>query len=161
MKNGKIKFTHPHGCPNFGKRSSCPPKAPLLEDIFDLSKKIFVIWNAYSLRKHVDKLRARHPNWSDRQLYCCLYWQGQARKQLRKNIARFLKVNPGYLVIQCPEACGINVTETMAAIGIQLEWPPIEIAYQIALAGESKKIQRLKDKGYMGRNTPIERVTFV
>lgn len=30
---------------------------------------------------------------------------------------------------------GVNVTETMKNAGVILEWPPANIAYQIALAG--------------------------
>jgi len=38
-----------------------------------------------------------------------------------------------------PEAMGVNVTETMKRVGIELEWPPVNVAYQIALAGIFKK----------------------
>jgi len=34
-----------------------------------------------------------------------------------------------------PEAYGVNVTATMAAVGIKLQWPPRDKTYQIALAG--------------------------
>lgn len=70
---------------------------------------------------------------------CCLYWQPTARKQLRAEIARFkFMEQPRYKVVTCPEACGVNVTATMAFIGHVLEWPPTTVTYQVALAGVSK-----------------------
>jgi predicted metal-binding protein len=40
-----------------------------------------------------------------------------------------------YKVTTCPEAMGVNITETMKDAGIILEWPPENVTYQIALAG--------------------------
>ncbi len=31
----------------------------------------------------------------------------------------------------------MNITETMALVGIHLEWSPVDYTYQIALVGES------------------------
>ena len=130
---------HPHGCPNFGKRDTCPPKAPRLGDIVDLSKSVYAIWNVFNLAEHVVRMYVRHPEWSARQLRCCLYWQGTARKALRENIAAFRTAHRECTrILLCPEACGVNVTATMKGIDISLEWPPQEFAYQVALAGEEK-----------------------
>lgn len=126
---------HPRGCPNYGKRSACPPQAPYFEQVFDLNKPIYAICNVFHLRKHVELMRARHPNWTDRQLRCCLYWQPKARKQLAGEIERFKFHHPSYKVVTVPEALGVNITETMKRLGVDLEWPPQEVAYQVALAG--------------------------
>ena len=48
---------------------------------------------------------------------------------------RFLYEHPGETVIKCPEAQGVNLTETMKNAGIELEWPPENVAYQIVLVG--------------------------
>jgi len=64
-----------------------------------------------------------------------LYWQGTARKQLKEKVSEFLKKYPEFLVINCPEAQGVNLTETMRLINIELEWPPRCWAYQISVAG--------------------------
>ncbi len=77
---------HPKGCPNFGKRETCPPGAPLIEKIIDPGGRTFLIWNIFDLASHVARLKGRHPNWSIRQLECCLYWQSRARKQLEEAI---------------------------------------------------------------------------
>ena len=33
---------HPHGCPNYGKRPSCPPQAPMLAETLDLTQPVHV-----------------------------------------------------------------------------------------------------------------------
>lgn len=127
---------HPKGCPNYGKRESCPPQAPYFKSVFDMSKPIYAIYNVFNLGEHVEKMWAKHPGWTDRQLRCVLYWQGTARKRLREKIGEFMLAHPEVDIVEtCPEAMGVNVTATMAAVGIELEWPPVNVAYQIALAG--------------------------
>ena len=80
-------------------------------------------------------MRGKHSNWSKRQLECCLYWQGTARKSLKKKIGEFLCSHSSLFIVSCPEASGVNLTATMKQIGIDLEWPPKEYTYQIVLAG--------------------------
>ena len=84
-------------------------------------------------------MKEKHPNWSERQIYCCLYWQKTARKQLLAGIKEFLKEHKGYTVTTCPEAMGVEVTKTLEAVGIELEWEPKNIACQVALAGIKKQ----------------------
>jgi hypothetical protein len=131
---------HPRGCPNYAKKNGCPPLAPLFRGHFDLSTPIFAIWNVFLLGEHIKFMRSRHPAWSERQLRCCLYWQPKARKELRAEIRAFLDKHKGYRVVTCPEAMGVNVTETMRHIGENLEWPPQRYAYQVAIAG--KRIEK-------------------
>jgi len=126
---------HPKGCPNFGKRDTCPPKALYYDKVYDLTKHVYAIYNVFDFKEYVDKMKSKHPTWSDLQLKCVLYWQGSARKNLKNYIIEFLKQNKEYKVETCPEAMGVNVTETMKNVGIILEWMPENIAYQIALAG--------------------------
>jgi len=128
---------HPHGCPNVGQRDTCPPQARLLQELLDLDRPVWAVWSSFDLGAHVERMRAAHPGWSDRQLVNCLYWQGGARKVLRGEIDTFSRLRPGLLVLKCPEACGLVVTPTMASIGVELQWPPRTIAYQVALAGTS------------------------
>ena len=126
---------HTKGCPNWSKRDICPPRVPLLSDSIDLNFPVYAIYNVFDFAGHVSKMRAKHPKWSDRQVGCCLYWQSAARKQLRKKIKDFLYENPGLTIIQNPEAQGVNITTTMAMVGLKLEWPPENVTYQIVLAG--------------------------
>jgi len=130
---------HPKGCPNYNKKKGCPPSAPLLPETIDLSETVFAIWNVFPFGEHVQKMKDKHPEWSQRQLECCLYWQGTARKQLRAECRRFVEeMGKGWLMSSCPEAQGVNLTDTMRSIGIELEWPPVTVAYQIVLAGRAR-----------------------
>jgi predicted metal-binding protein len=126
---------HKKGCPNFGKYPDCPPKAPFFDRYYDMSKPVYAIVNSFDLRAHTKKMRKAHPEWSDKQVECCLYWQGTARKELKAGIKEFNKLHPDYVVMIRPEAMGVNVTETVKGIGIKLEWPPKKKVYQVALAG--------------------------
>lgn len=133
---------HKLGCPNYGKKKDCPPCAPMFDEIYDLSLPIYAIYNIFDFKSHVDRMREKHLNWSKRQLECCLYWQGTARKELKIVIKIFLGTVLGITgekpsIVLAPEAMGVNVTETMKKVGIELEWPPVNVAYQIAFAGET------------------------
>lgn len=130
---------HTKGCPNFNHKKGCPPGAPLFNDVFDISKPVYAIVNSFNLKEHRERMQVAHPSWSLRQLDCCLYWQPKARKQLMAGIKQFLKENSEYHVTTCPEAMGIEITKALYSVGIQLEWPPRNIAYQVALAGVERK----------------------
>ena len=126
---------HPRGCPNYGRKPGCPPNTRLLSEVYDLTRPCWLILNAFNLGAHVRRMKRKHPEWSDRQLVCCLYWQGTARKQLEAEIKRQLDFLEGVRVERCPEAMGLNVTATLAKLGIVLEWPPRKVAHQVAFAG--------------------------
>jgi hypothetical protein len=126
---------HPHGCPNFGVKFGCPPSAPKLADVYNLSLPCWCIINSFDLTSHVGKLRLKYPAWSHRQLYCCLYWQPTARKALATMVSGFKSQYPEYLVSLCPEALGLDVSATLANSGVNLEWPVHTKALQVAFAG--------------------------
>ena len=127
---------HPKGCPNYGKYGLCPPNAPMFDEIFDMNKDIYLIYIAYDLGAHMDKMKKRHPNWSERQLRNVLYWQPAAKKMHRDKIKDFLD-KYAYLgfEVSTPEALGVDVTKTLGEIGIYLDWPPQKYTYRIAFAG--------------------------
>lgn len=132
---------HPKGCPNYGKRPLCPPQCPRIEDVLDLSKFVYVVWVTFDFAAHREKMRSKHPNWSQRQIDCCLYWQGGVRKRLREEIVKCLALfvnKTKYVAYDCPEALGVNVTATMKNLNINLEWPPKTIVYKVALVGTKK-----------------------
>lgn len=132
---------HPKGCPNYGKKSSCPPKVAQFFELVDVKNPIYIEWNEFNLKEHVDKMQVLHPSWTERQLYCCLYWQPKARKQLRLKVEKDLELlPPGYIALYAPEALGVNITKTMQnSCGIELEWPPRNRVYQVALLGKIKR----------------------
>lgn len=141
---------HPKGCPNFGKKNRCPPRAPLVGEVFDLQGPIYFIWTTFNLALHVHHMKEKHPEWSNRQAACCLYWQGGARKQLREAVRIFRCKHHKMIVNFTPEALGVDVTKTMRRKGVRLEWPPKHQTYQIAIAGypadAMKKDTNEKDK---------------
>ena len=135
----KPYYNHPRGCPNFGRKKGCPPGAPLFDQVYDISQPVYAIINEFDIGSHIERMREKHPEWSEHQLKCVLYWQGGARKQLKGRCIEFLRSHPGYQIEMCPEAMGVNITETLRSVGIELEWPPVHIARQVALAGIRKK----------------------
>lgn len=137
---------HPRGCPNFNHKEGCPPQAKLFADVFNLKYPVYAIVNVFEFGKHCTRMKLIHPEWSKRQVECCLYWQPTARKQLETEIQNFksakgLRVDgsPRYVVTRCPEAMGVDITKTLHNAGIDLEWPPVNVTYQVALAGVRKK----------------------
>ena len=129
---------HKKGCPNYNKKKGCPPKCKDIDEILDFNKDIYVIYNKYDFGSHVERMSEKHSDWSKRQLECCLYWQGTARKRLREKIVVFRSLHPTLFIVACPEVSGTNLTATMEKIGIKLQWPPEKFTYQIVLAGERK-----------------------
>jgi len=138
-------YNHPKGCPNCGKRPGCPPEAPLLPDVLDLSKPVWAVWASFDLAGHRERMRDKHPKWSKRQLDCCLYWQGALLKELRHEVTNFCTMQMPYKIsekleaLYCPEAMGVNVTATMEGAGVTLEWPPLNTVRKIALVGHPVK----------------------
>lgn len=109
--------------------------------MFRSDAKCVVIWTTFPFGKHVTKMQFKHPEWSKRQLECCLYWQGTARKELRAEVGRFvLETSEKWLVFFIPEAHGVNVTATMAALGHSLEWPPVHMTHHVAIAVAAKDL---------------------
>lgn len=138
---------HKKGCPKLNNgHSSCPPDAPLFDKHFDLSAPVFAIVNEFDIKVHMEKMAKKNPHWSDRQLRCCLYWQGTARKQLSEKIKYVLSLKQfyEYYSTTCPEAMGINVTETMSLIGIVLEWPPQNVVRQVALIAKLSLVSEIR-----------------
>jgi hypothetical protein len=131
---------HPRGCPNYGKKRGCPPETPIFDQVYDLVLPVYAIVTTFNLGAHAEKMRERHPDWSWAKLSCCLYWQQGARKRLKFEIAKFLRSHPGYRAEATPEALGINVTATLQRAGFPaLEWPPVHLARQVALAAVPKE----------------------
>jgi hypothetical protein len=126
---------HPGGCPNWGKRNTCPPDSATLWEIIDEKAPVYCIVSKFDLGTHTNKMRGLHPEWSEKRLRCCLYWQGVARKSLRNKVAGFLQKHPGLRAVYCPEGAGVDVTRTLSQLGISLEWPPLYVACQVALVG--------------------------
>lgn len=123
---------HPKGCPNFPK---CIQNRPDFREIADKYHWMAVM-EEFDLKAHADRMKAKFPAWSDRQCRNPLYWQGAVRARLRKK-AESLK---GDIILDIPEACGVNVFETMASAGVTLERDHPETVRKIMLVGSFKSI---------------------
>lgn len=136
-------YGHPHGCPNYGKKPGCPPFAPLLSEVLDLTQPVYVIYTEFALGQFAERMRLTHPAWQEhpRQWYNPRRWQPTARKMHRQDIAEFKRDHPETFIIASPEANGVNLTEVMQSIGITLswQWPPEHkkdnVTYVITMAG--------------------------
>jgi len=129
---------HPKGCPNYGQRATCPPDAPLIYNFVDIGKPIFLIAVGFNLENHVNSMLLKHPDWSNRQAKCVLYWQGSVNKLLKQHIKQFLWMYPEYITTLCPEAMGVNVIETARRCGLPIKTKPTKNVFKIALAGIAK-----------------------
>jgi predicted metal-binding protein len=120
-------YGHSHGCPNFGKKESCPPNVPLIDRVLDLNKNIYIIFNKFEVGEFAEKIRKSHPRWkNERQWYNPRYWQPRARKLHKEEQARAKLEKSIDCIINNPEALGVNVTDLMSKIGFNLKWgwPP-------------------------------------
>lgn len=126
---------HPDGCPNYGTRAGCPPIAPLVQDFIDLGQPHWFMIVEFDLRLHKERMWEHHPNWSERQASCVLYYQGGINKALREGIATFQRDHPGTISTLKPEAMGINVIKTLRRIGVVIEVKPKAIVTKVALLG--------------------------
>lgn len=128
---------HKNGCPNYNKKLGCPPAAPRIQDIIWLDRPVVAIWVEFDLARHRKRMLTKHPKWSRRQADCCLYWQNGVRRDLRIDANEWLRyqADPYLIIVDCPEANGVDVTATMRTAGIELEWPPVNIVRKVVLCG--------------------------
>lgn len=129
---------HPKGCPNYGKRNTCPPDAPLVEDFIDTEQSMYLIVVEFDLGAHIRKMLQTHHGWSERQAKCVLYWQAGVNKRLENECKLFMWSHPNMVTTRCPEAMGVNVITTAQIAGIPVKVKPEGIVYKIALAGVVK-----------------------
>jgi len=135
---------HSKGCPNYGKKSSCPPHAPLFESF--VTSPFTLVAVGFNLAEWAERMKEKHPMWSDRQARCCLYWQGKVRKRLREECDKIALDND--LIVYTPEAMGVHVFKTCELVGLKLERNPQHFVWKIAIIGKdnnlssSMKIQR-------------------
>ncbi len=124
---------HSKGCPNFPR---CPSDRI---DFLDLSKDFvwFAVIEEFNLAFHEAKMRAAHPNWTEKQCRNLLYWQPKVKAALRQ------KAYPDYpnrpsdrIVLEIPEASGVNVFETMEVVGIKIDRHP-NIVRKVMLIGKA------------------------
>jgi len=127
---------HSKGCPCYGKKDTCPPKIKIVGEIFNLNKDLWFVIEKFDLKVHAVRMKQKHPNWSDKQCKCVLYWQAGVRKKLRILTEEFVK-DKDYIWTNCPEAMGVNVFKTFHKLGLVMKRNP-DIVNKVALVGFPK-----------------------
>jgi predicted metal-binding protein len=131
----KLKYPdHPKGCPNYGKKLTCPPLVSLVGEVFDLSKPHWFVIVEFHLFEHFQRMMKLHSNWSERQARCVLYWQGKVNKQLKEAVKQFSWGKDTTYTLS-PEAMGVNVILTLKRLGIPVETKPKNKVLKVALVG--------------------------
>ncbi len=128
-------YNHPKGCPNYGKRTDCPPKTSLFSDVF--KEKAYVAAVVFNFKNYLEVKRDEHPDWTERALRNSRHWQGHLRAELKKFVSE--ELSGCDTVIFNPEAMGVNVTKTCWRVGLKIEWPPKKVVCQVALIGQRRK----------------------
>jgi len=112
---------HPKGCPNYGKKEICPPKAGWITDIID--PPYFLVIQEFDLAFQERSMKILHPSWTKKQTRCLLYWQPHLMVRLIREAQNLIDDHLGkdYIIIRNPEALGVNMYETCKAAHVELE----------------------------------------
>jgi len=128
---------HPHGCPNYSRKASCPPLAPRIEDFIDISKEMYIVSREFNITEHETKMLKLHPLWSRRQCRCVLYYQPRLNSELlRETVYWARQEGLGDVYALCPEAMGVNVIATAQAVGIPILVHPKDWIYKVSVIGK-------------------------
>lgn len=129
---------HKGGCPNYNKKTDCPPNQLLIDRVLDFKKDIYLISTSFDLYNHLLRMKRKHLNWSLRQLKCLLYWQSRARKIQSQEVYKTMREYGLHKIVFNPEKHGVQVFDTMRELGIALEKNPMWTVWLVSLAGFHK-----------------------
>ena len=129
---------HKKGCPNYGKKKGCPPFSRPFHEL--VIPPFYLVVTTFDLEAHATRMKILHPDWSDKQARCLLYWQNSVRKKLLDKAKAFLKdQNSANLVLlELPEANGVDVFKTCKAVGIKIDRDPKKIVRKVMIIGTTK-----------------------
>ena len=136
---------HPKGCPNYYTgRPQCPPAAPYITKIMDLDREVYLVHSHFDLEHHMNKMKLRHPQWTERQLRNVLYWQPKSKKEMRERAVDFAFKIGADSICYMGEAAGVNLYATCALSGLKLEKiKGLKICRHVALVGWKPKRRKL------------------
>lgn len=124
---------HPHGCPNYGRRACCPPKAKPIWQVIQAA--LYLVVATLDLDEYRRVMKRRHPEWTERQVKNPLYWQGAVRTKLGDEALMLLYGHPERMLILIPEAHGVDVFSTAESVGVQIERTPTHKIVKVGLVG--------------------------
>lgn len=125
---------HPHGCPNY---PDCPKQYPDFKTLSGYSWT--AITETFDLKAHAAEMKTKHPQWGDRMCRNLLYWQNGVRKRLRDKAHVYARPLFGDIVLELPEACGVNVVSTMKRVGVEIKRNP-ETVIKVMLVGRKTSV---------------------
>ncbi len=124
---------HPNGCPNYNKNPLCPPHSPNRKEILKKYQYFTLFMVKFDFKRHKEQMKMNHPDWSDRQIACNLYYQSHIKKLFYAYVSPYY-VYPNQVLMGCGsgfgtniysmESVGINVFQTLKKLNYQLEPNP-------------------------------------
>ena len=108
---------HSNGCPN---ADDCKFFDHELKDVLAVNRPLSIAWVEFNIDDYEERMRVKHPTWTQRQCRNLLYWQTSLRKHL---VERCREKYNGSKIILGAEGGGVNFHRTMRALGVKLDLP--------------------------------------
>ncbi len=135
---------YPNGCPNYGKRDSCPPKAACARKLVETYQHFYLVYAWFRIAEFAVRRQARFPKWTTKQLRNPRHWQAQLKRMLREYIANLgigilglhsvvLGTGSGFWGAPSMEGACINVFPTLRKAGIAHQVNPSSHITLVAL----------------------------
>lgn len=125
---------HPHGCPNYGERESCPPFAERFEDLVE--PPFYLVIQEFDIEAQEERMRSRHPDWTRRQCRNLLYWQRGVVKKLKEKAYDLAdSLGEEFIVLEVPEANGVDLFSTCRKHDIPIERNPQKTVRKMMIVG--------------------------
>lgn len=129
---------HKNGCPCFGKKDTCPPKVKVVDELYDLNKRMWFVYVEFDIENFKRRMLDIHPEWTYRKAGCVLYWQPRIVKMLSQYTLLAMRFREGTIYTTCPEAMGVDVFKTSEQVGYTLTRNPQKLVYKVAMIGYPK-----------------------
>jgi hypothetical protein len=126
---------HPDGCPKHGKCPDCPPDAPWFGKLYRGPVRVAAV--VFNFAGFIAWRRSLRPDWTEKALRNPRHWQGHLAAALNRHLAD-VKLDDDEEIVFNPEAQGIDVTATCAAVGLELEWPPRGKVCRVAMIARKR-----------------------
>lgn len=132
----------------YGTRPECPPKALYVEEVLDLNRPTYLVYQEFNLEGYVEGRRKLFPDWTEAQLRNVLYWQNGNLAALRRKVDSAHRLLRTGTALMKPEANGVNLYRTAAASGLRLERiKGLKTCRHMVLLGWSKRPGREERRG--------------
>ena len=133
---------HKIGCPKFPK---CVIKRNIdFKQIIMNNYKWYAIAKKFSLMKQENKIKDMHNEWSKKKCRCVYYYQSSIKRDIKDTIKQYFGSSNKSIILDVPEASGINVYSTMAKHGLYLKANYEDIIYKIMIVGINKELIQVK-----------------